>query len=290
MFKLACFTDEISQDLATAIAVCKEYELDGVEIRSVWDKPPQELSDDDVARIKDMLGEAGLATCCIASPFFKCDLGNEAEYEEHLRILRRCIWMGQQLGTNIVRGFTFWKKGPLTDEVFQQILEAYKEPVNILASEGAILGIENEASTYLGAAHEVKRFIDALGSEHVRAIWDPCNELFAENGETPYPDGYSHIKNDIVHVHIKDAGPGENGELTCLRIGDGLIDYPGQFQALIDDGYEGYASLETHWRPKALTKEQVDRPGGAAYSENAEQASRQCLDRIKEILASLRSG
>jgi len=68
MIKLGVFSDEVSQNLATAIALAKEFNLNGLEIRSVWDKPPQELDDDDAAKIRGALDQAGLECYSIASP------------------------------------------------------------------------------------------------------------------------------------------------------------------------------------------------------------------------------
>ncbi len=34
---------------------------------------------------------------------FKCELDDPAAQEEHLEFLRRCIQIGQELGTNIIR-------------------------------------------------------------------------------------------------------------------------------------------------------------------------------------------
>jgi len=55
MIKLGVFSDEVSQDLATAIALAKEFNLSGLEIRSVWSKPPDKLDDEDAARIRSAL-------------------------------------------------------------------------------------------------------------------------------------------------------------------------------------------------------------------------------------------
>jgi len=300
MFKLAVFTDEVSQDLATVIQVCMEYQLDGVEVRSVWDKPPQDLGDDDVARMKDMLGEAGLAVCAIASPFFKCDLGNKEQYAQHLGILKRCCAIARELGTDIVRGFTFWTNNdPLS--VWSDILAHFAEPKRILADQGMSLGVENESSTMVGSARLCARFLQDVESNHIRAIWDPCNEVHynAEHGQPengrygegyyrPFPEAYQQVQDRIIHMHIKDGvGDPQARTAKCVRVGEGEIDYPGQFQALIADGYQGYCSLETHWRPVELSKEQVDRPGGRAFSESAETASRLCLDNIQQMLEGL---
>jgi len=291
MFKLAAFTDEVSQDFQTAVNVCEEYGVLGVEIRSVWDKPPHKLTDDDLSRMRGMLADAGIVTACIASPFLKCDLGDAAAYDEHLQILRRCCEMARRMGTGIIRGFTFWRVDGLTDDQFGQILDGFVEPCRILAGEGMRLGIENEHSCNVGTGAELRRFLDALwdrgpeGCQRIGGIWDPANQIFAK-AEPPFPDGYNVIKDDIIHVHIKDAA-WTGDECVCVEVGTGEIDYPAQFAALKDDGYHGFCSLETHWRPVALSEEEVKRPGGSAYSESGEYASRVCLANINRMVSAL---
>jgi hypothetical protein len=66
------------------------------------------------------------------------------------------------------------------------------------------------------------------------------------------------------------------------------VDIPGQLAALVRDGYTGCASLETHYRVKAhLSEEAVNRPGGSAFSEGGEEASRLCLEAWNEMMTRL---
>jgi sugar phosphate isomerase/epimerase len=51
-------------------------------------------------------------------------------------------------------------------------------------------------------------------------------------------------------------------------MGRGLIDYEGQFRSLLQSGYSGTVSLETHWR-------------GAG---SAEESSRQSMAGMKALL------
>jgi sugar phosphate isomerase/epimerase len=146
MFRLAVISDEISQDFQTVVNVASEYKLNGIEIRSVWDKPPQGLTNDDMSKMKDMLDKAGLVIAGIASPFYKCNIDNKQERNEHIEILKKCIKMAKFFDANIIRGFTFWNTGK-TDAVWEQILDYYREPVKIAESEGVFIGIENESST-----------------------------------------------------------------------------------------------------------------------------------------------
>jgi len=287
MFKLAVFTDEVSQDFRKAVDVALEYELDGLEIRSVWDKPPQNLGPEDRRRMREILDGTGLKVCSIASPFFKCDIDSEDEYKKHIQILRDCIDLAHFFDCRIVRGFTFWRKGSFQDNL-QRILDKFEEPVKILESEDIILGVENEASTSIGTGKNLAIFLGKLNSPYVKATWDPANSVFDPDGEVPYPDGYEEIKDEMIHMHVKDArrDPSTH-EPECTPVGEGDIDYKGQFKALYEDGYEGYASLETHWRPTKLSEEELNRPGGSKFSESGEYASRVCLDGIISILKEL---
>ena len=287
MFKLAVISDEVSQDFQTVVNVSAEYKLNGVEIRSVWDKPPQDLSGEDMARMKGMLEEAGLEVAGIASPFFKCEIDSEQERREHLEILRKCIKMAHFFGTNIVRGFTFWNTGR-TEAVWDRILEYYREPVRIIESEGVFIGVENESSTSVATARLLEKFLADVGSPNVKAIWDAANEAHAEEGETPYPNAFDRVKANMIHCHAKDAAPDADGKIESVPVGTGIIDWKGQIKELLDSGYKGYLSLETHWRPKkSLSEDLLNRPGGSAFSEAGEEASRVCLDNIFGILKEL---
>jgi sugar phosphate isomerase/epimerase len=64
----------------------------------------------------------------------------------------------------------------------------------------------------------------------------------------------------VSHVHLKDID--EGGDWT--RIGEGVIDYPGQLRALEDDGYAGFLSLETHYTTPAGGAESATRESIAA--------------------------
>jgi len=281
--KLAVFTDEVTQDLEKAVKFATGFKLDGVELRTVWDKPVHGLTDDELKRIKDLLGASNLSVPCIASPVFKCELDDEAAQTEHLEHLRKNIRAAHLLGTTIIRIFTFWKKGP-SAPVWDRIKTQFRPAIPIAEGEGIILGLENEASTYCATAAETKRFITEMGSPAVKSVWDPCNEMYADERLTPYPDAYRLVEPWLVHLHVKDAYREKSGEAQISPVGDGQIDWKGQFADLLKKGYDGYASLETHWRPQALSEEVLNRPGGSGFSESGEYASDLCMRNMLKIL------
>jgi len=287
MFKLSVITDEVSQDLEVAARFAQRFNLNGLEIRSLWGKKPQELLGE-LGKIKTILSEYGLEISAIASPFFKADIHSEKEYREHLEILRNCSELAKGLGTDIIRGFTFWRKGSLSDYL-ERIIGKFQKPLEIIEAEGITLGIENEPSTFVGNGRELALFLNRLGSRNVKAIWDPGNDTFDPSGEIPYPDGYRHVRGRIVHMHVKDGvRRGAEGRYEGAPVGEGDVDYLGQLRALKKDGYRGYLSLETHWRPKKkLTEEQVTRPGGTEFSSLGEEASEICMRNLLRILSKL---
>lgn len=284
MFKLSAITDEVSQDLEVASKFAKSFNLNAVEIRNVWEKPPHELLKE-LDRVKSILARYELEVSAVASPFFKADLNNPEEYARHLEILEKCIELGKGLETNIIRGFTFWRNGTL-DERIDEIVEKFQKPLEIVEREGAVLAIENEPSTLVGNGRELAQFLDRIGSKSVRAVWDPGNDIWDPKGEIPYPDGYNYVRGKIAHVHIKDGvRKGADGKHQFVAFGDGEIDYIGQLKALKKDGYSGYVSLETHWRlEKQLPRDVVIRPGAKEFSASGEESSRICMKSLQAML------
>lgn len=288
MFKLGVISDEVSQDFQTVVNVAAEFNLDSIEIRSVWDKPPQSLTEEDINKMKRILEPTGIKVIGVASPFYKCDIDNPDERKEHLGVFRQCVKLAQAFDAKIIRSFAFWETGR-TEELWDEILKSYDEPKRIAEDEGIFIGMENEASTSLATAKLTRKFIEDIDSPNIRAIWDPANEAYAKGGQKPYPDGYNTLKEVMIHVHAKDAAPNpQTGEMESVPVGDGIIGWQEQLQGLVDDGYEGYLCLETHWRPTVtLSENLLNRPGGSAFSEAGEEASRICLKNIFEMIGKL---
>ena len=290
MFKIGVVGDEVSQDFRRVVDFAAEFELDAIEIRSVWNKPPQALTARDIDQMKRILDGTGIRIAGIASPFLKCGIDDMQERAEHLEILRACIKLAGAFDAKMIRTFAFWH----TDEVeerWNEIVSAYDEPKKIAEEAGVILGLENEPSTSLSTAKLTERFVDEIGSSNVRVVWDPGNEFYAEEcGETPYPDAYERLKRMTVHVHVKDAVKNrETGNIEWVAVGEGSIDWQSQLQALVDDGYDGYVTLETHWRPaQELDESLLNRPGGGAFSEAGGEASRICMKNLAEMMGNLR--
>ncbi|MCM3269828.1 sugar phosphate isomerase/epimerase family protein [Paenibacillus elgii] len=286
-FRLAVLTDEVSQDIEAVIRFCRDYKLEAVELRSVDDQPLYKLPDERIDVLATRLQEAGLTVCGLSSPVFKCELGDEAQIEEHIGILQRYADLARRFGCRYVRGFSFWAHGPF-DEALPRIAERLRGIAGMMEAAGLVYALEFDPAVYATNGAKVRRLLDAVASPHLRALYDPGNDLWDPDGELPYPDGYEHLRGQICHIHLKDAVRTADG-VQGVAIGEGEVDYRALLLRLLADGYDGYLVVETHYRLRSqLTEEQLKRPSGSAFSKGGEEASRECMDSLLRLMESIR--
>jgi L-ribulose-5-phosphate 3-epimerase len=265
--RLSVITDEISQDLEHALEVCEELRIKTVELRAVGGANIVSHDRSSLERIKDILQEGGFGVCSISSPFLKCHIrgdgspegdthfADSASREEQWQVLERSIEVARLFEARLVRAFSFWRVDDPT-EVRAEVAEVLAEAVRWASAAGLKLGLENEHTCNVATGAETEWMLDRVGSTSLGVTWDPGNEAML--GSTPFPEGYSHVRGRVAHVHLKDVDADGN----WAKVGTGTIAYPGQLRALAEDGYEGVLSLETHYEtqdggPEGATRESI---------------------------------
>lgn len=288
MFKLSVISDEISQNLEETVEIAGRFGLDAVEIRTVDDVGLFEMSPSFAAGLKKRLDAAGLSVSALCPPLFKCGLEDDREIREHMEGLRHCVRLAEIFGAKLIRGFSFWKEGD-----FEAALPAITDHLlnaALLLPEGMKLVIESDPAVFASTAALLKRVVGAADCPEIRVLWDPGNDIYSAEREEPYPYGYRFVRGMIGHVHIKDAVRKEDGEVCGCRFGCGDVDYAGQLTALLEDGYDGYLTLETHYRKhSALDEAQLKRPGGRKFSEGGYEAAEESLEAMLRMLTELTS-
>ena len=279
MFKTGIITDEVSQDITVAISLAQEFHLDAIEIRSVDEKNPFQLTCADYHRIKALADDAGLEVCCVGSPFFKCDIDDKQTVAEHMEGLQHAVEGAHILGTQKIRGFAFWKS-PNANEA--RISEMYEPVIRLMEQEDMVMALESEPSVNTGNMMQLASLLQTINHPRIRALFDPGNEICDHTAPPPYPHGYRVLKPYLAHVHIKDMIRTQQGyDPAC--IGKGAVDFRMIFSALKQDEYDGYATLETHWRMRErMDEELMTRPQGSDFSSGGERASRICLTILRE--------
>lgn len=263
-----------------------------MELRGLWNTNIADLSADQVNDAVRLIKEHGMEVVGLATPFYKCDL-RESENElsgpmhlapvrtrqKQMELLERCAKLAHTFDTRLLRVFSFWRKCALTPEVEVEIAEAFEGPIALAERENLTLILENEHACMIGSGLETKQFMSHIHSPNFRVCWDPGNAFAL--GENAYPDGYEAVKDYIAHIHVKDArrviGPSGGYEAVWTVIGEGEIDYASQFAALKSDHYNGWISLETHFKP--------EHGSGVDGKGTPEDGSRACLTALLKMLA-----
>ena len=281
-FKLSVITDEITQDLGHALEIAsKEFGLGYVELRTLWNKNIINLDEKETAEVRRLLGKFDLQVSDIASPLFKTDwpgaptskyspktkqFGADYSFAQQGEVLERAMAKAKALETERVRCFDFWR---LEDaKPFREAMDGkLREAAAQLATKKMTLLLENESECNTATGAESARTLKAVQSPNFKLNWDPGNA--ADGGEVAFPNGFEKIpKERIGHMHCKDVVRKADGTSEWAAMGRGIIDYVGQFRALVQMGYSGTMSLETHWR-------------GAGTEE---ESSRQSMAGMKELL------
>ena len=285
-FRVAVINDEISQDFGHACEVAsREFGMEWIELRGMWNKNLLKLDAKEVEEARRILEKNKLRVTDIASPLFKVDwpgapkskyspkrdqFNADFTFEQQDEVLERSIELAKAFHTDRVRFFDFWR---LDDQARYRtaINEKLRNAAEAAAKKDVILVLENEPACNTATAAEAAKVLGAVPSPNLLLNWDPGNA--ATQGEKPYPDGYDLLpKARIGHCHCKDAVKKPDGKTYAwAAMGQGIIDWAGQFSALKRDGYHFAVSLETRWRA-AGTPEESTRQSWAGMKKELQEA------------------
>jgi len=253
--KLAIVSDEISQDFESAVVLGKRWGIECFEIRSVCLHRTPDLSVRERDVIHRTVDRYGVKVISLSPGLFKIR-EDAPEVEDHLGDrLRRSAALAHDLGTDRLVVFGFVKPSDAGSDAYpQRVVDLMGRAAERAREEDVLLLLENEPICWADGGRLTAEIVSKVGNDRLWVNWDPCN-AFSSGEDRPYPEGYAHVKPYVRHLHIKDARRAEDGRRTYVTVGEGEIDWPGQFQALRDDGYDGYYVVETHFGPGVETSE-----------------------------------
>ena len=258
--RLGVITDELTEDFEKALDFISEQSLGYCEVRELWSKNVVKLSQEELERAKQFIEGHHLKVSEIASPLFKYHLPGmpsprpnwgdtfkaaDLTDKDTESLLERVCKLAPFFGTSYVRVFSYWRvEDP--EKAYPLIRDRLAKAAAVAAQRKVTLLLENETDCNVGTGKELGRMVRDVSSPNLLAMWDPCNALGL--GEAPYPDGYREVRGLFRHMHVKDMGKDlSTGKFKYVPVGKGAIDYPGQFKALRDDGYDGTMSIETSY-------------------------------------------
>ncbi len=283
--KISLLTDEISADPETAIELGTQWGVHDFELRGYYtDRVPQ-ISAYQKLRMKEVLERYDARVVAIGPGLFKLPFPSDKpdqfplpwmdqgmylswshamdQVSDHLNeLLPASLDFANEVGARYVLIFAFDRAGSAPGSPPDELLNMLFKSAERAKSAGLKLAIENEAGFWADTGERTAEIVRKINHSSLGVNWDPAN-AFCE-GDTPYPDGYSYIKDHVLHLHFKDAQrTGSVGYEFCAK---GQVDWPGQIKSLVADGYSGYISVETHLRPKVAE-------------------ARSALDRLRNLIA-----
>jgi sugar phosphate isomerase/epimerase len=268
---LSGFADEISADPAEQLATLAAESIRYLELRSAWSVNVADFTAGQVGAFRDALDRAGVRVSAIGSPIGKIPL--EAPLGPELDRLRRIADIAAELGTSIVRVFSFFlPPGEPPGRHRQRVIDQMAALAAIAAERGLVLAHENEKEIYGDTAERCHDLITAVDSPALRATFDAAN--FVQCGVRPFSEAYHLLRPYLVYLQVKDA-VAATGENVPAGHGDGQI--RPTLAALRDSGFEGFVSIEPHLA-------QAGRYGGYSGPEGFTQAA-QALKSILNDLA-----
>jgi hypothetical protein len=124
-FRVAVINDEISQDFGHAAEiVSKEFGLEWIELRGMWNKNILQLDAKEIAEARNILERTRLRVTDIASPVFKVDwpgaptskfspkrdtFNADFTFTQQDELLERSLELARAFNTDRVRIFDFWR-------------------------------------------------------------------------------------------------------------------------------------------------------------------------------------
>jgi sugar phosphate isomerase/epimerase len=267
MAMLGVITDGISRDFEHALHVMTEAGLKYAELQFLWDKEVGDLTDDELARAQSLIERYGVAVSCISRHNFAGMLVgstevDDANHQQHMSGLKRCIDMAKAVNCHLVRIMSFRREMILAGTggaehwivskgSWDKLKDLLRPAVQLAEDEDVTLVLETGNNAMITSGYLGRKLIDEMGSDRLRILWDPGNSLYA--CEPTYPDGYEALGVDgIGHIHIKDCVvdmPRATVHFREMGAGQMAPYFEPLATALQEDDYQGGISLESVYRP-----------------------------------------
>jgi sugar phosphate isomerase/epimerase len=270
--KLGVICDGISRDLAHAVDVMDEFDIQYAELQFVWDAEVGDHSPSQIKQIDTLLRDRGHPVSCLSRHIFagmtKENTPGDALHSLHMDALKRVIDMAHVVGSPLVRIMTpkkeqiLWghhgaEKWNVAHGAWAAMLALIAPAVDAARDAGLRLVVETGNGTMVNSNWTALRLIDDLDAKDALLIlWDPANNCWCH--ETCYPDGYETGRGEIGqggyigHIHIKDVQvdtPKATLEVRPMGQGQLAEQYPPLAKALRRDGYDGVISFESVYHP-----------------------------------------
>ena len=195
---------------------------------------------------KRMLKAHGVEMCAFGSSI---NFHDPEKLPAMLEEGRRAIDVCQNMGIPHIRVFgDRIPEGRTADEAAQLAADGIRQLCAY--ADGADVDILLEVHGNFNTIEVMKSLLEKLDDPHFGILWD------IEHSDKIYGDNflpfYETVKSRLRHVHVKDHVRMPDGTFKLCHVGDGDIPIAAIVKKLIEDGFDGYFSLEWEkkWHPE----------------------------------------
>ena len=246
-----CFTTLgcYEKDLDEIISLTKKYGFDAIEIRGISGELDNaninDLSCVNRKSTREKMQQNGITPIAIDT---SCWFHKPEKYDDAIAEGINAIEIAKDMGIRYVR--VFGDKFTLgVEECTKRMISGLTYLCEQAADVNILLEIHGECNTI----EALKPIIDKMSEyKNFGLLWDiqHSHRSYGKN----WREFYDFIRPYIKHVHIKDYS--DKREQLCL-VGEGAIPIGDIVSTLLNDGYDGYFSLEWEkkWHPELCEME-----------------------------------
>lgn len=238
-FTISGFGDEIDADPTIQLRVLAELGIRHLDLRGAWGRNVLDFDQDDVARLRACLADAGARVSTIASPIGKSEIREPAAFEEGR--LETAIRLADAFETRLIRVFSFYHAGLDHAACRDEVLARLTRLAERAARAGVTLLLENEGGLWGDRPERCREIFETVAAPSLRFTLDTGN--FAALGVRSYDQAYPLLRPWLAHIQVKDVRTA-TGEVVLAGAGDGQL--PELLAAAQRDGYQGFLALEPH--------------------------------------------
>lgn len=202
----------------------------------------------------EKLKEGGVRVCCFGSAIANWGKKIDEPFDSSLAEARRALPRMLRLGTRLIRIMSFAVCGGNEQKIGERVARL-RELTRMFLAEG-IQPVHENCMNYggMGWPYTLELLEKVPG---LKLVFDTGNPLFNEDRSKPAPypkqdawEFYSHVKEHIAHVHVKDViwdpHKGEKGEAVYVYPGEGHGQVRKILKDLLQGGYDAGISIEPH--------------------------------------------
>ncbi len=298
------FADEASAGIEGQIKATKELGWKYIESRAIDGVNIHDIPEEKFEEVASKLEESGIEINCFGSAVANWSRSplTDKDFQETTEQLKRALVRMKRMNCTMIRGMSFkaqWDRSAWDAEVEELVFRKVNYLVKMCEDAG-VLYLHENCNNYGGMSwrHTLK-LLDHVKSPNFKLVFDTGNPVLnfdrSEGDALEKPQSawvfYSHVKEFIHYVHIKDAifeGKNNDGgfnRATFTFPGEGEGDVKQIVTDLLANGYDGGFSMEPHM--KVVIHEESPEQNATKRFDNYVEYGRRFMKMVEDIKSSL---